>query len=204
MTFKLKDEYVGWLDPFYYLNPELQSAIYQQYEQKYKGNEKVNDILGDLNGCYKYHTFFKTHIGFSLATHSDFVKIVTTLLNIWIDKLIECQIDSKNKNEASNGEIDVQFVRSLIDQNLANHLLKLLALMLESAAEKRVNSNDLIKSQILEFAISLSGLMGKLEKLEPEEAKMTRVIEFLDDLYGKVNGLQGSNKVRSTQAKTDK
>lgn len=58
MTFKLKDEYIGYLDPFYYLSPESQSAIFQQYEQCFKSKPEVNDIIGDMQGHYQMKTHF--------------------------------------------------------------------------------------------------------------------------------------------------
>ena len=57
LTFKLKEEYFGWFDPYQYILPNQHSLIYQMYEQNQLQNkEGINDIVGDFKGNYKFAT----------------------------------------------------------------------------------------------------------------------------------------------------
>lgn len=89
VTFKLKDEYFTWFDPFYFVQPDKQSQIQMMYDQhglKDKMAEKgVNDIVGDYMLNYRYATGLNDLIVENLA-RSQVVLIVTPLLAAWIKK----------------------------------------------------------------------------------------------------------------------
>ena len=55
MTFKVKDEYVKFLDPFMYVNPSHHSNIFQMYYEYLKSKPDCNDIVGDFQH-YKFST----------------------------------------------------------------------------------------------------------------------------------------------------
>ena len=60
VTFKLKEAFYPWFDPFQYGSPDQHSQIYQMYEtNQYKDKcyeQGLNDIVGDYMANYKFAT----------------------------------------------------------------------------------------------------------------------------------------------------
>ena len=58
VTFKVKEQYIKWFDPFQYVLPDQHSQCYQMYDEhrlkdKYI-DEGLNDIVGDYMCNYKF------------------------------------------------------------------------------------------------------------------------------------------------------
>lgn len=83
VTFKLKEQYMNWFDPFYFLAPEKQSAIYVSFQQYWQKDSDLNDIVGDYKGNYKYVTGINHQLCENMA-RSKIVKIITPLLSAWL------------------------------------------------------------------------------------------------------------------------
>jgi hypothetical protein len=52
ITFRLKENYLSWFDPYLYYNPEDHSQVYKMYEYL-KKEKSLNIILGDYKENYK-------------------------------------------------------------------------------------------------------------------------------------------------------
>ena len=52
MTFKLKDKYYPWLNPFHFINPSNHSAIYKMYEYNGLKTKQIEQGLNDIVGDY--------------------------------------------------------------------------------------------------------------------------------------------------------
>jgi hypothetical protein len=60
VTFRLKDEFHSWFDPFQYISFDQHSQIFQMYEQNQLRDkfleQGLNDIVGDYNENYNFAT----------------------------------------------------------------------------------------------------------------------------------------------------
>lgn len=87
VTFKLKEQFFPWFDPFQYGVPDQHSQIYQMYEtNQYKDkclDQGLNDIVGDYMGNYKFATSVNQQIMDNLAT-SKISSIICPILVIWL------------------------------------------------------------------------------------------------------------------------
>lgn len=52
VTFKLKDEFFPWLNPFHFINPSNHSAIYKMYESNGLKTKQIEEGLNDIVGDY--------------------------------------------------------------------------------------------------------------------------------------------------------
>ena len=51
-----------------------------------------------------------------------------------------------------NGDLDTNFIGQLMDQHMVNHLLKLLALMLETLVKRKMGASSSVRKQIKLFS----------------------------------------------------
>jgi len=87
VTFRLKDEYYSWFDPFQYVSPDQHSQIFQMYEQKQLKGKFIDQGLNDIVGDYKGHYEFATELNYQLLENmarSEIIEIILPLLIHWL------------------------------------------------------------------------------------------------------------------------
>ena len=135
LTFKLKEEFYGWFDPYQYILPNQHSLIYQMYEQNQLQNKDgINDIVGDFKGNYKFATSINNQIIEGIA-RSSLIKVICPLLIIWLKF-------RKGKTENSEMQIMEQvFKPSFVARvHAQSALVSNVAMMMEeSSGEKSFN-----------------------------------------------------------------
>lgn len=86
VTFRLKDEFHSWFDPFHYISFDQHSQIFQMYEQNQLRDkfldQGLNDIVGDYNENYNFATELNGQLIKNLAS-SQILKIIIPLLQNW-------------------------------------------------------------------------------------------------------------------------
>ena len=55
-VFKLKQQYLSWFDPYFYLSPESQSQIMESVSNMKAERSQFNEVIGDVQGNYQYKT----------------------------------------------------------------------------------------------------------------------------------------------------
>jgi hypothetical protein len=115
VTFKLKDSYYDWFDPFMYISPDAHSQIFRMYQQNSLTDKMVdrglNDIVGDYDSHYKFLTPLNDQLMANLA-RSKIIDLVVPLLLCWLTHSgsADDQLEEEEDNQKTMGEAERQMM----------------------------------------------------------------------------------------------
>ena len=102
VTFKLKDEYYPWFDPFFYVSFDQHSQVFQVYEQNQLGDKFVEQGLNDIVGDYKDNYQFATDLNYQIQDNlarSSILSVVLPLLSNWLKFRKDAPKQSQDSDE---------------------------------------------------------------------------------------------------------
>ena len=81
-NFKLKPQYLGWFDPYFYLSPESQSQIMEAISNMKAERNQLDEVIGDVLANYPYKTEVNQVIREALA-QSSIISYLSEILVLW-------------------------------------------------------------------------------------------------------------------------